>query len=215
MEVLEILEKNSRDLYPEDLDFLETELATGDYTDEYKKLCRDKLSEVRRFLAGDDTEEKKDESKFPNKLVVGIDKIAPKDSGAVTLGMTEEELVLQSIKSIRQKEGYKTAFKNYIKDTEAFNEAFVEKNFTFFTVLELDAIIMTIEFSESFLEKYYGAFGKDKIARYQKFSEGFFMKHFNDLDYNIVLTSGRNDWRKKENRSRQLDVFLRLKGINI
>ena len=214
MEVLEILEKNSRDLYPEDLDFLETELATGDYTDEYKKLCKDKLLEVRRFLSGED-EATEHEAKIPQKLVVSIDKIAPKDAGALTLGMTEEELVLQSIRSFRQKEGYKTAFKNYIKDASSIDEAFVEKHFTFFTDLELDAIIMVLEFSESFLEKYYGAFAKDKIARYQKFSEQFFIKHFGDLDYNIVLTSGKNDWQKKENRSRQLDVFLRLKGINI
>ena len=35
------------------------------------------------------------------------------------------------------------------------------------------------------------------------------------MDAEIVLTKGKNDWRKKENRSAQLDVFLRLKGIKI
>ena len=55
----------------------------------------------------------------------------------------------------------------------------------------------------------------DKIARYQLFSEGFFMKHYAQLDVNIVLGHGKNEWRKKENRSKQLDVFLRLKGVKI
>ena len=55
----------------------------------------------------------------------------------------------------------------------------------------------------------------EKIARYQLFSEKFFIKHFSQLDAEIVLTKGKNDWRKKENRSAQLDVFLRLKGIKI
>ena len=39
--------------------------------------------------------------------------------------------------------------------------------------------------------------------------------HFSKMDAEIVLTKGKNDWRKKENRSAQLDVFLRLKGIKI
>ena len=68
---------------------------------------------------------------------------------------------------------------------------------------------------EEFLEKYFGALNKDKIARYQCFSESFFMKHYSQLDATVVLTKGKNEWRKKENRSKQLDVFLRLKGVKI
>ncbi len=68
---------------------------------------------------------------------------------------------------------------------------------------------------EEFLEKYYGALDHAKIARYQKLSEAFFMRHFAQMDAGIVLESGKNEWRKKENRSKQLDVFLRLKGVKI
>ena len=68
---------------------------------------------------------------------------------------------------------------------------------------------------EDFIEKYFGALDHDKIARYQQFSEVFFMKHFSQMDYTIVLEHGKNEWRKKENRSKQLDVFLRLKGVKI
>lgn len=68
---------------------------------------------------------------------------------------------------------------------------------------------------ESFLEKYFGALDPDKVARYQEFSEQFFMKHFSQLDAVAVLAHGKNEWRKKDKRSKQLDVFLRLKGIKI
>ena len=68
---------------------------------------------------------------------------------------------------------------------------------------------------EPFLEKYFGALDHDKIARYQLFSEAFFMKHYSQMDATIVLQHGKNEWRKKENRSKQLDVFLRLKGVKI
>lgn len=66
---------------------------------------------------------------------------------------------------------------------------------------------------EEFLEKYFGALNLDKLARYQQFSESFFIRHFRQLDIGVVLEHGKNEWRKKENRSKQLDVFLRLKGV--
>ena len=58
-------------------------------------------------------------------------------------------------------------------------------------------------------------FDKEKIARYQIFSESFFMKHYAQMDATVVLTKGKNEWRKKEKRSKQLDVFLRLKGVKV
>ena len=215
MEVLEILEKSSRELYLEDLDFFEAELATGSYTDGYKKRCREKIAEIRRFLVGEDEHEEASDATLPHNLVVGIDRLVPQGMQNSSLGMTEEEVILHTIRALRGKQGYKTEFKHYIKSAGGMDEAFIEQHFTFFTDLELDAIVMTVALSEAFLEKYFGAFAKDKIARYQTFSEQFFMKHFADLDYNIVLTEGKNEWREKAKRSRQLDVFLRLKGITI
>ncbi len=69
--------------------------------------------------------------------------------------------------------------------------------------------------SEAFLEKYFAELDAEKIARYQTFSEAFFIKHFAKLDPSLVLEKGKNEWRRKENRSTQLDVFLRLKGVRI
>ena len=95
------------------------------------------------------------------------------------------------------------------------NEAFIDQNIVFFMPWELSAILMTMNLSEAFLEKYFASLDAEKIARYQLFSEKFFIRHFSQLDAETVLTKGKNDWRKKENRSAQLDVFLRLKGIKI
>ena len=215
MEILEILEKNQRDLYLEDLDFFETELATGEYSPEYIKLCRDKIGSIRLWLEGGEDASGNHDNDLPENLVVGIDALAPKVAGGIITNMTDEERALYAIKQLREASGYKTEFKKFVKENDIIDEAFVEKHFSFFTELELDALMMVVAFSEDFLEKYFGAFDKDKIARYQCFSEAFFMKHYADLDATIVLTSGKNEWRDKAKRSRQLDVFLRLKGINI
>ena len=38
-------------------------------------------------------------------------------------------------------------------------------------------------------------------------------KHFSDFDSETVFLKGKNEWRKKENRTKQFDIFLRLKGV--
>ncbi|NLE21088.1 MAG: hypothetical protein GX623_09770 [Clostridiales bacterium] len=95
------------------------------------------------------------------------------------------------------------------------NEAFLDAHFTLFQPWEMGAVVSVIPLGEAFLEKYFTELDPEKIARYQAFSEVFFMKHFAKLDPSLVLEKGRNEWRKKENRSTQLDVFLRLKGVRI
>lgn len=110
---------------------------------------------------------------------------------------------------------YKTCFKQYLTDHPDVNEAFIDQNIVFFMPMELSAILMNHESRRAFLEKYFASLDAEKIARYQLFSEKFFIRHFSQLDAETVLTKGKNDWRKKENRSAQLDVFLRLKGIKI
>jgi len=74
---------------------------------------------------------------------------------------------------------------------------------------------MIKQVDESFLEKYFCSLDPKKISRYQKFSESFFMHHFNQLDADLILKRGLNEWCAKENRSKQLDVFLRLKGVKL
>ena len=206
MEVLDILKKNGAELYPEDLVFFEAELDTGDYSIEYIDACKKLIGEIRAWKK-QATAQNSNDSGIPGNVFV--DKEKP---------LTEKERLSQithDITQMRTASNYKTRFKQYLADHPDVNEAFIDQNIALFMPWELDAILMTMNLSEAFLEKYFTSLDAEKIARYQLFSEKFFIKHFSQLDAEIVLTKGKNDWRKKENRSAQLDVFLRLKGIKI
>ena len=213
MEVLDILKKNGAELYPEDLAFFEAELDTGDYSIEYIDACKKLIGEIRSWKK-QSTAQNGGDSGIPGNVFVDKEKLTP---GAAK-PMTENERMAQithDIAQIRTASNYKTRFKQYLADHPDVNEAFIDQNIALFMPLELDAILMTMSLSEAFLEKYFTSLDAEKIARYQLFSEKFFIKHFSQLDAEIVLAKGKNDWRKKENRSAQLDVFLRLKGIKV
>lgn len=218
MEVLEILKKSGKELYPEDLDFFETELATGGhYNAAYQAQCRMLIQELRAWLNGDQPEEKADltrNGEIPKELVLDMHELVPKGVNPAA-DMTPEQLLLRDIARHRGEASYKSWFKKYMAQQNIVDAAFVEKHFSFFEEWEMNGILSVRQLGEPFLEKYFGALDHDKIARYQFFSEGFFMKHFAQLDYTIVLLNGKNEWRKRENRSKQLDVFLRLKGVKI
>ena len=214
MEVLDILKKNGEELYPEDLAFFEAELDTGEYSIEYIEACKKLISEIRAWKK-QKTAQTHDESGISGNVFVSKEKLTPE---AAAKSLTEKERLAQinhDIAQIRMASNYKTCFKQYLTDHHDVNEAFIDQNIAFFMPWELDAILMTMNLSEAFLEKYFTTLNSEKIARYQLFSEKFFIKHFSQLDTEIVLTKGKNDWRKKENRSAQLAIFLRLKGIKI
>ena len=222
MDILKILETQSKDLIPEDLDFFETELATGeDYDTAYQKQCRAKIKELRAWLNGDkktstrQTKAADAQKDAPAGVFVALDTLAPKEANPAVAELTPEQMIFQQIKAIRDESSYKTKFKSYVAGKPEIDSDFVDRHYAFFQPWELDAIISVKQMTEEFLEKYFGALDHDKIARYQQFSEGFFMKHYAQLDSAIVLERGKNEWRKKEKRSKQLDVFLRLKGVKI
>ena len=216
MDILEILKKSGKDLYPEDLDFFETELATGGHYDAaYQAQCRALMNQIRNWQKADKPAAVTQTPKGKTKGVeVDISKLAPKESNPA-LDMPEDQRLFLDITKMRDDSSYKTKFKKRIQDADFVDAAFIEKHFSFFKEWELNAILSVKQLGEPFLEKYFGALDHDKIARYQQFSEAFFMKHFSQMDYTIVLQHGKNEWRKKENRSKQLDVFLRLKGVKI
>lgn len=220
MDILKILKNPGTEIYPEDLDFFETELATGDYSEDYIKQTREKIAEVRKWLQGDSEKKaqakKKDKADKPgNGVFVDLSGVAPQNANPAYQGMSPKQLILSDISSLRKDDAYKTRFKKYVSENDKIDAAFLDENYGFFEKWEMDAIVSVKQLGEEFLEKYFGALDHDKIARYQLFSEAFFMKHFAQLDASIVLEKGKNDWRKKENRSKQLDVFLRLKGVKI
>ena len=220
MEILKILEDQGKNLYLEDLEFFETELATGgEYEETYISQCNEKIKQLRAWLNGGDSEKDVKQDKksdgAPKGLVVGIGDLAPKEANPVAASMTPEQIIFNDIKAMRDVSSYKTSFKKYVAGKAEIDAAFVDVHYAFFQPWELDAIVSVKQMGEDFIEKYFGALDHDKIARYQQFSEAFFIKHFSQLDASIVLEHGKNEWRKKENRSKQLDVFLRLKGVKI
>lgn len=221
MEILKILEESGKDLYLEDLDFFETELATGGHYDAaYQAQCRSRIKKLRAWLRGEPAEDEKPQhktkrNKIPGGLVVGIGDLAPKASNPVAASLIPEQTIFNDITAMREGSSYKTCFKKYVAEKKEIDAAFVDTHYAFFQPWELNAIISVKQMGEDFIEKYFGALDHDKIARYQQFSEAFFMKHFSQMDCTIVLGHGKNEWRKKENRSKQLDVFLRLKGVKI
>ena len=216
MDILEILKKSGKALYPEDLDFFETELATGgNYNAAYQAECQALIKQIRNWQKAPAPTE--DPAKAKGKsggIEMDISKVAPKEANPV-MDMPQDQRLFLDITKMRDDSSYKTKFKKRIQEADFVDAAFIEKHFAFFKEWELNAILSVKQLGELFLEKYFGALDHDKIARYQLFSEAFFMKHYAQMDATIVLQHGKNEWRKKENRSKQLDVFLRLKGLKI
>ena len=197
-------------------------MATGDYAERYIDECKEQIALARKWLCGEDeantppSEETKVSKKHSKtSLVMDIHNVAPEIANPIAATMSPEEIIFSDIRSMRESDAYKTKFKKYVGDKAEIDGVFVDTHYSFFMQWELDAIISVKQLGEEFLEKYFGALDKDKISRYQCFSESFFMKHYSQLNATIVLTKGKNEWRKKEKRSKQLDVFLRLKGVKL
>lgn len=213
MQVMEILKNSVKDLYPEDLAFFEAELDTGDYTREYIDQCKDLIAEIRKWKKQAANQSVQDV--IPSNILVDPDKLVP---GVKPKEKTPQERLAEfthALQQMRTAGNYKTRFKQYLADHTEIDETFIDQHIALFQPTELESIVMTMPLSEDFLDKYFASLDADKIARYQLFSEKFFIRHYVQMDAEIVLTKGKNEWRKKENRSSQLDVFLRLKGVKL
>lgn len=214
MDILKTLNEQGNMLLPEDLEYIETELDTAkDYSERYKQACKNKIEQLRKIHRGNKNEnnEKNNEKGIPGKLLVSFGTLAPSEAQS----LTPDQIIMREISDLRLMEDYNKRIKDYIADHESVDGRFIDRHFSFFCDEELNVILMMRQLGDDMLEKYFGALDRKKIARYQLFSEEFFMKHFSQLDYTIVLQRGKNPWRKKENRSQKLDVFLRLKGVTI
>ena len=213
MQVLEILKSSGKNLYPEDLAFFEAELDTGDYTREYIDQCKNLIAEIRKWKKQAAKQSMQDV--IPSNILVEPDKLVP---GVKPKEKTPQERLAEfthALQQMRTAGNYKTRFKQYLADHPEIDEIFIDQHIALFQPTELESIVMTMPLSEDFLDKYFASLDADKIARYQLFSEKFFIRHYAQMDAEIVLTKGKNEWRKKENRSSQLDVFLRLKGVKL
>ena len=213
MQVLEILKNSGKELYPEDLAFFEAELDTGNYPLEYIDQCKKLIAEIRNRKKQAARQSVQDV--IPSGILVAQDKLVP---GIKQKEKTPQERLAEFTRELQQMRtatNYRTRFKQYLADHPEIDEAFIDQHIALFQPTELESIVMTMPLSEDFIDKYFASLDADKIARYQLFSEQFFIRHYSQMDAKIVLTRGKNEWRKKENRSSQLDVFLRLKGVKL
>lgn len=216
MNILEILQKNGKDLLPEEIDLLKVELETGNYEAEYIDSCKTLISEISNWI--NEKRSADHQSKIvPSQMILPPDKLVPSDVRGIPTPppISPEKTVFSDLQRIRAGKDYKSAFKKYIKESVIVNESFVVKNFGLFKDWEVNALLACIQFSEEFLEKYFTVLDHKAIALYQLFSEGFFIKHYVDLDAETVLSRGINPWKDKLLRSKQLDVFLRIKGVKL
>ena len=212
MDILGMLKNDSKDLLPEDLALFRTELAVGNYSESYKAECLDIIKQLEKWNEPEKPSKKAPDGNIASVMNVDASKLSPDNVSSNQISFKDQFITDLNVMRISDK--YKSIFRQYITTHADFNESFIDGNFSIFEPWEVDAIISEIELSEQFLEKYFSVLDKDKIARYQLFSESFYQKHFSDFDAETVLKKGKNEWRKKENRSNQFSVFLRLKGIS-
>ncbi len=210
MKILEILETPGIELYPEDFAFFEVDLDTGDYTEEYREMCRQKMTDLRRST---------EPTPITEQVLPEPKPAAPKVvSQATVMTVSPEKFsgtILDEIEHLRQEKTYRSDFNKYLTKTKQINSEFVDANFNFLTYWEINTILRRRQLGEAFLEKHFCALNRSTISRYQSFSENFFMRHYDQLDCNLVLQCGKNTWKDPDKRSKQLDVFLRLRGVKI
>ena len=226
MDIFKILkdaqDKDYRNLYLEDLDFFESELATGSYSRDYRKKTQAMISAARSWMSMGSKpfsyKEKKVIDAADSPLNVEIDDLKPDENNSndsMLHKYSREQIVAKNLKTMRNHSTYKSDLIEYIKNNSDIDSKFIDENISIFRKIELDTILSVRQMDEDFLEKYFDLFDSETISRYQCFSETFFMKHFGKLDTNVVLKNGCNEWRKKEKRSKKLNTFLRLKGVKI
>ncbi len=216
MDVLGILQNNGKDLLPEELDLLRAELDTGEYDSGYIASCKTLISEILNWSNETQTVEHTPKT-VPDQMIVSPEKLVPSGVTGIPAPplVPPEKIIASDLQRMRTEKDYKSAFKKYVKESTIINEDFVVARFALFKDWELNAMLACIPFSEEFLEKYFTVLDPKTIALHQLFSESFFMKHYADLDAETVLARGVNPWRDKTLRSKQMDVFLRIKGVKL
>lgn len=220
MEVKEILENQAAELLDIELDCLEEEVETGDYNPAYRKDCKalirriKKAREIASVHHGEGEGDGSSSDGFSAGTLADLQSLSPFNNVPAPK-KTDSETVAHDLAVIRKKIDRKTQFRAYLKASPIIDEAFCDEHFDLFAHDEMSILLETRHFSESFLQKYFTSLDGSKIARYQLFSEDFFIEHFNELDPSIVLRSGRNEWRSPDRMSSKLNVFLRLKGVQL
>ena len=240
MDIKGILANQWAELLDVDLASLEEELATGGYDSSYVLECNDAIWRIRRectnafrkdLLAKKEPSAAMPKAKIVKELgkkpelsvnvplsesvmAVPTSELSPYGTPAAQPEPTEGEKLMRQLELIRQAAKPLAELEKYLMGSP-FDEAFIERNISVFRGAELSVVLVCYGFDEDFLEKYFNIFDADDIAKTQRFSEEFFMRHYAELDAQTVLEQGVNGWRKKGARSKKLDMFLRLKGVHL
>lgn len=226
MDVEGILENQSDELLEIDLRCLEEELDTGGYAKQYVAHCKRLISKIRnRKMAGakivernDGAQEEGDTREGSASMIreVPLDQLSPfsqPPAAAKSAAEATDDLLWGCVLDARRGSQQQSDLRNLLHGKRALGEQFVEAHIGEMTHEELSVFLECRHFSESFLDRYFTVLDPGKIARFQLFSEEFFINHFSEMNPTIVLKQGKNPWRKKDARSKKLDTFLRIKGV--
>lgn len=215
MDIRELLLKHKNELLDVDLDCLEEELDTGEYDKPYIEGCRELIGGIRderRRAIERASKRARREGRSDKREGMPLE-LSRCCEDASANGVTCDSNAIADIDAISKNSNARELLKAYIKNHPELDEPFVEQHIG---SLPADAIGVFLElraFDEAFLDKYFDVLDQAKIARFQAFSEEFFIKHYGDLNETIVLKQGVNPWKKKADRSSKLNTFLRLKGV--
>lgn len=215
-DIYQLLRKSTK-LYPEDLLFFETELETsGKYDYIYVKKCKDLIEKKRKANKARQKRIAREPEGHKSSVFMSLSDLSPL-APQPSVKDNDRQWFFSGVKATRNtlSKSFDQEFKRLIKSSPFLSAEFIRENVSFFEPRELNILLTFFDMGEDFLEQYFSSLDPVLIACHQHFSEAFFMKHFRELNYNNVLKKGVNDWRFKENRSKQLDVFLRLKGVQI
>ena len=229
MDIREVRRTDAENLLDEELEMLEDELTTGDYDAFYRKECEQlilderhsrKVAHQKAKVVSEGASRSKvnlADAQLPHGLSSSV-MVAPENLSPFNkteeIAKTPFEIVSSDVAAIRRSDKSKSLFREYLRNQPLIDEAFLDANLSFFDDWEISALLDHLRLSEPFLEKYFSSLNADRIATTQLFSEEFFMRHFASFKAQLVLQKGKNPWRSKENRSKKLDTFLRLKGVH-
>jgi len=212
MEILKILHENGKTLTNEELNCLEEELEIGDYPSMYFSNCKSLIASIRAERIRESKKEKTDPvlvTLLRTKEEVGEGATIQTDS-ASPLDIFLRKLVLS-----RSFKGGGIVIKNAINDKIITLEEVLadKKNYT---IEEKNDLLNYFEFDSDLLNKYYSLFDKKLLCATQIITEEFYMNHYQDFGIYELRKNEKSPWiNDKNQRSNKLQIFLKLKGINL
>lgn len=215
MDVLQILQNHLDEVELADLELLEVELQTGNYSkaqikDGFKLIDQRRLELQEALLEHEENQEIELPEAIPN---------APSEAVAAAPSDDEKRHYVKNLLNLlRISIGNPNTYMKAVLEKPFFAEdpvGTIAVTADIYSPKEMNVLLLHVQFGEELLQKYWSILDLKVVSRHQCFSEDFFMKHFSELDTDIVLHKGPNPWRKPDKMSKKLSVFLKLKGVKL